>query len=67
MILNKPRLLRRAQLIGVSKGGEHPLCHILIGSGVQTPLASSIDFDQITRVCQHSRLAIDLEALAVTA
>jgi len=25
MILSKPRLLRRAQLNGVSKGGEHPL------------------------------------------
>jgi len=25
LILSKPRLLRRAQLNGVSKGGEHPL------------------------------------------
>ena len=35
LILSKPRLLRRAQLNGVSKGGEHPP---LVVSGVQTPL-----------------------------
>ena len=26
-------------LNGVSKGGEHPLCDILIGAGVNTPAA----------------------------
>jgi len=26
-------------LNGVSKGGEHPLCDILISGGVNTPLA----------------------------
>ena len=39
MILCKPRLLRREQHYGVSKGGEHPLCDILIGGGVKTPSA----------------------------
>jgi hypothetical protein len=40
LILSKPRLLGRAQINGVSKGGEHPLCQILIDDGVQTPLAN---------------------------
>jgi hypothetical protein len=31
--------LRRKQHYGVSKGGEHPLCDILIGGGVKTPPA----------------------------
>jgi len=30
--------------MGFPKGGEHPLCQIAIGGGVQTPLANSIDF-----------------------
>jgi hypothetical protein len=41
---SKPRLLRRAQLNGVSQGGEHPLCQVAIGGEVQTPLANQIDF-----------------------
>jgi hypothetical protein len=29
-------------LNGVSKGGEHPLCDILIGAGVNTPAAKGL-------------------------
>jgi hypothetical protein len=38
--------LRRAQLNGVSKGGEHPLCNIEIGGGVKSPPAKWFRFNE---------------------
>jgi len=40
--------LRQAQNYGVSKGGEHPLCDILIGGGVKSPPAKWLRLIDLT-------------------